>query len=68
VIAINVFDSAPRYDPEDVRIALDLDPGIPVLACDARERDSVRDVLVRLVEHVLSGDASEVPAASQSRS
>src|SRR5271155_5663808 len=26
VVAVNVFDGSPYYDPEDVRIALDLDP------------------------------------------
>jgi hypothetical protein len=36
-----------------VRLALDLDPGIPVVLCDARQRSSARDVLVALVEHAL---------------
>ncbi|MBO0774357.1 MAG: ATP/GTP-binding protein, partial [Actinobacteria bacterium] len=36
VVAINCFDDAPRYDPEDVRIALDLGPTVPTLLCDAR--------------------------------
>src|SRR5437868_7590775 len=29
VVAINCFDDAPRYEPEEVRIALDLDPRVP---------------------------------------
>ena len=29
IIALNCFDGAPHYDPEDVRIALDLDPRRP---------------------------------------
>jgi hypothetical protein len=33
-----------------VRTALDLDPAIPLLLCDARVRDSVKDVLVEVVE------------------
>src|SRR5215469_7741919 len=30
VVAINCFDDAIRYDPEEVRIALDLDPRVPM--------------------------------------
>jgi uncharacterized protein len=54
IVAINVFDDAPDYDVEDVRIALDLDPAVPALLCDARERGSVKDVLITLVRHVLA--------------
>jgi signal recognition particle receptor subunit beta len=53
VVAINCFDDAPRYDPQDVRVALDLGPRIPVMLCDARQLDSVKQVLITLVEHVL---------------
>jgi uncharacterized protein len=59
IVAINAFDGAPRYDPEDVRIALDLDPVVPALVCDARERASVKQVLITLVEHVLAAAAAE---------
>jgi uncharacterized protein len=54
IVAINCFDGAPRYDPEDVRIALDIDPGIPAVLCDARQSGSVKQVLITLVEHVLA--------------
>jgi uncharacterized protein len=60
VVAVNCFDGAPRYEPDDIQTALDLDPGVPVLLCDARQRDSVKKVLVALVRHVLS---QAVPAA-----
>jgi signal recognition particle receptor subunit beta len=59
VVAVNCFDDAPRYDPEDVRIALDLDPPVPVVLCDARERESVRNVLVTLVQHALAQAAGQ---------
>ncbi len=61
IVAINEFDGAPRYDPDDVRIALDLDPCVPALICDARQRASVKQVLIALVQHVLSrtSDAEE---------
>ncbi|WP_093802104.1 ATP/GTP-binding protein [Streptomyces sp. Wb2n-11] len=53
VVAINEFDGAYRYPPEEVRQALELDPGVPVLTCDVRERASAMTVLIRLVEHSL---------------
>jgi uncharacterized protein len=52
-VAVNCFDGARRYHPEDVRSALDLDPHVPVVLCDARQRSSARDVLIALVEHAL---------------
>ncbi|MBW1600303.1 ATP/GTP-binding protein [Streptomyces sp. JJ38] len=53
VVAVNCFDGARVYPVETVRTALDLDPRVPVVLCDARRRDSARDVLVNLVEHAL---------------
>ncbi len=58
VVAINCFDGAPAHDPEDVRIALDLDPQVPAVPCDARQPDSVKRVLIALVEHVLASGLS----------
>ncbi|MCZ1011184.1 GTP-binding protein [Streptomyces lydicus] len=50
-VAVNCFDGADRYPPESVRDALDLDPQVPVMLCDARRKDSARDVLISVVEH-----------------
>ena len=54
IIAVNCFDGAPRFEPEDVRIALTLNPEVPITMCDARDRDSVKRVLVVLVRYVMS--------------
>ena len=54
VIAVNCFDDAPRFQPEDIRIALSLGPEVPVVLCDARRRESVKQVLVGLVKHVMA--------------
>jgi uncharacterized protein len=54
IVALNCFDGARRYSVDDVRIALDLDPGLPIIACDARSRESAKEVLIALVEHVLT--------------
>jgi uncharacterized protein len=53
LIAVNCFDDAPPYEPQDVRIALDLDPSVPAMLFDARQLASVKQVLITLVEHVL---------------
>ncbi|MEU7636708.1 MULTISPECIES: GTP-binding protein [unclassified Streptomyces] len=53
VVAVNCFEGADRYPAESVKDALDLDPAVPVVLCDARERDSARDVLVAVVEHAM---------------
>ena len=61
VVAINCFDGASRYDPEDVRVALDLDGHIPVMLCDARDLGSVKQVLITLVEYVLASRPAPKP-------
>src|SRR5215469_9107860 len=64
VVAVNCFDGAKRYQTETVRAALDLNPGVPVVLCDARQRNSSRDVLVTLVEYAirLIRDSEVMPA------
>ncbi|TGA99710.1 ATP/GTP-binding protein [Streptomyces sp. MZ04] len=58
VVGVNCFDGASRYPAEAVRQALDLDPEVPVLLCDARERQSVKEVLIGVVEHAMSAAAA----------
>jgi signal recognition particle receptor subunit beta len=54
VVAVNCFDDAEDYGDDEVREALDLDPDVPLLLCDARERPSSKRVLISLVKHVMS--------------
>jgi signal recognition particle receptor subunit beta len=54
VVGVNCFDGIQRHSPASVRNALDLDPDVPVLLCDARDRQSGKDLLIALVEHVAS--------------
>ena len=54
VVAVNCFDDAPSYDPQEIRQALDLDPGTPLVLCDARDVASVKGVLITLVETIAS--------------
>jgi hypothetical protein len=53
IIALNVFEGSRRYSADDVRTALDLDGSVPIVACDARSRESAKEVLISLIEHVL---------------
>ena len=52
LVAVNCFYGEQRHSVEKVRDALDLDPHVPVVLCDARDRESSKHVLVTLVQHV----------------
>lgn len=54
VVAVNEFDGAHRYAPEEVRAALDLAPEVPVVLCDARIASSGIKTLVTLVRRLLT--------------
>ncbi|RKN42028.1 GTP-binding protein [Micromonospora endolithica] len=63
VVGVNCFDGSRRFSLETVRQALDLDPDVPLLLCDARDRQSGKEVLIALVEHVARQRGEPVPAA-----
>ena len=52
-------DSSAVPAEEDVRQALDLDEDVPVVLCDARDRQSVKDVLVGVVQHAMAYSARQ---------
>lgn len=54
IVAVNHFDDGPGYELDEIREALSIDAAIPVVSCDARNRESVKDTLVALIEQVLS--------------
>jgi signal recognition particle receptor subunit beta len=59
IVALNCFEGARIYDKEDVRVALDLEPDLPIILCDARSKESAKQVLIALVEHVLATASEE---------
>jgi signal recognition particle receptor subunit beta len=60
LVAVNEFDGAFRYEPEEVRAALELDPRVPIVLCDARDKQSATAALRALIKHLLTA----VPAPS----
>jgi uncharacterized protein len=61
VVGVNCFDGASRYDLDEVRDALGVSPGVPLVECDARATQSVKEVLLRLLERLIA-HAQPAPA------
>ncbi|WP_374190885.1 ATP/GTP-binding protein [Phycicoccus sp. CSK15P-2] len=53
IVAINEFDGGQRYTPDQIREALAISPGIPIMTIDARERESAKHALIRVAEFAL---------------
>jgi hypothetical protein len=62
VVAVNAFDGIVQHRPEEVREALSLGPDVPVLVCDARQRESAKQTLIAVVEHALRMWSNMSPA------
>jgi uncharacterized protein len=54
IVAVNCFDGVTSHTPDDVREALAVGDDVPVVLTDARERSSVRLVLLELVQHAVA--------------
>ncbi|MCQ4083545.1 ATP/GTP-binding protein [Streptomyces sp. RB6PN25] len=65
-VAVNCFEGARRYPVEEVRHALDIDEQVPVVLCDARQRESAKEVLVTVVAHAMErASAQREPATTR---
>jgi len=53
VVTVNQFTGQVPHSLDDVRIALDVDPDVPVTATDARSRAAVKQTLLVLLDVVL---------------
>jgi signal recognition particle receptor subunit beta len=53
VVALNRFDGLLTHRIDDVREAMAISPGIPMVSCDARDRESTKQTLIGLVEHAM---------------
>ncbi|MGW3631572.1 GTP-binding protein [Streptomyces sp. NPDC005122] len=63
IVACNDF-GGPGHTPAEIREALDLDPHVPLIDCDARSRESSKRVLITLVEHLKTVYAAAAEATA----
>lgn len=53
VVAVNQFDHAPKGTVDQIREALALEASIPIVDVDARDKESVKNCLISLVDHMI---------------
>lgn len=58
IVGLNRFDAIAAHTADQVREALAIPAVIPVLDCDARDRESTKSMLIALVEHALTHRAA----------
>jgi signal recognition particle receptor subunit beta len=54
VIGVNIFDHAPRYPVDEIREAVGVTDDTPIVECDARHKESVKMVLLTLLESLVA--------------
>jgi signal recognition particle receptor subunit beta len=53
LIGINGFHGKFPHTASDVQEALSVNPGVPIIQCDARKRVSTKNALISLVQHAM---------------
>lgn len=53
IAAVNQFDGVARHSLSDVAAALDVAADVPVIGIDARDRESVKEAILVLLNHAL---------------
>jgi signal recognition particle receptor subunit beta len=53
VVAVNQFEGRPVLPLPEVRTATNVDPQVPVVAFDARDRESVKSIILNLLDIIL---------------
>lgn len=61
VVAVNQFEGGPVHRLDQVRSALNIGPDTAIVRFDARDREAVKDVLIRLLD-VLLARTREMPS------
>jgi len=62
LVAVNMFYGERLYSEQEIRAALKLNPAVPVVWCDARDRSSAKQTLIGLVQHAMA----RLPAVARS--
>jgi uncharacterized protein len=58
IVAHNTFNGNTNHSIEDLREALAVPPEVPMIECDARERNSTKLALLELVQHAMAKAAA----------
>ena len=53
IIAVNRFDNLMLHRPEDIREAMAIEERVPLVSCDARNRESAKQALITVTEHAI---------------
>jgi signal recognition particle receptor subunit beta len=53
VVGLNCFDGEQQHGIEEVRDALAIGAEVPIVLCDARNRESVKQTLITMVEYAM---------------
>jgi hypothetical protein len=61
LIAVNEFDNAPTCVADELREALAVSPGVPIISVDARERYSAKNALIAITSYALDCLSTRVP-------
>ncbi len=54
IVAHNAFDGSTDHTLDDLREALAVSPDVPMIECDARDRDSTKVALLEVVQHAMA--------------
>jgi signal recognition particle receptor subunit beta len=66
IIAVNRFDNLMLHRPEDIREAMAIEDRVPLVSCDARNRESAKQALITVTEHAIKRKyAAEQAKAAQ---
>jgi uncharacterized protein len=65
VVGVNGFNGEFPYIADDIREALSISAHVPILQCDARSRESTKQVLIMLVKHAIGMQGAGAPGAGR---
>ncbi|WP_406304408.1 ATP/GTP-binding protein [Streptomyces sp. NBC_00885] len=64
-VALNHFPDSKHYTEEQLRRSLDLEPGTPMVTCDARDTGASIDALLALVTHLIARTTPPPPTETR---